>query len=223
MDMLFLKAVILVPLTLLPILNPIGNAPVFASAVAGAGSLTEQRIARQVALNCWFLLIGAMFIGSHVLAFFGISLPIVRVGGGLLVASTGWRYLNEQSQDAQRAGDPSVAWTEEALKTRSFYPISFPLTVGPGSIAAAITLGATAPAQLFDRLLASGSSALGLALTSAIIYLFYRYASRIVGMIGKPGTVIVRRLFSFILLCVGIQIAWNGVTDLLVQAGVVAG
>jgi multiple antibiotic resistance protein len=223
MDMLFLKAVMLVPLTLLPILNPVGNAPVFAAAVAGAGGLTEQRVARQVALNCWFLLIGAMFIGSHVLDFFGISLPVVRVGGGLLVASTGWRYLNEQSQDAQKAGNLPVAWTEEVLKTRSFYPISFPLTVGPGSIAAAITLGAAAPAQFLDRLLSFGSSALGLALTAGIIYLFYRYASRIVGMVGKPGTVIVRRMFSFILLCVGIQIAWHGVTDLLLQAGMVAG
>jgi multiple antibiotic resistance protein len=218
MDMLFLKTILLVPLTLLPILNPIGNAPVFAAAVAGAGGITQQKVARQVALNSWFLLIGAMFVGSHVLAFFGISLPVVRIAGGLLVATTGWRYLNEQAGDIQRAAEPATEWTDEALKTRSFYPISFPLTVGPGSITAAITLGAAAPVGLFDRVVSFGSSSLGIALTSAIIYLFYRYASRIVDMLGKPGTIIVRRLFAFILLCVGIQIAWLGATELLAQA-----
>lgn len=216
MDMFFVKAALLVPLTLLPILNPLGNATVFASAAAGAGPELESRLARQVALNCLFLLMGAMLIGSQVLAFFGISLPAVRLGGGLMVAAAGWRFLNET---AGQAPQDSNAWSEAALKTRSFYPISFPLTAGPGSLAAAITLGASEPAGLFDRALSVAGSMLGLTITVAVIYLFYRHASRIVGVLGEAGTVVVRRLFSFILLCAGIQVAWNAALDLLSLAG----
>ncbi|HEV7856630.1 MAG TPA: MarC family protein, partial [Herminiimonas sp.] len=99
MLILFLKAAILVPITLLPILNPFGNAPVFASLLGNVSRPAEVRMARQVALNCFIMLLGAMFIGSHVLMFFGISLPIVRIGGGILVAATGWRLLHDNGQD----------------------------------------------------------------------------------------------------------------------------
>ncbi|HEX2605682.1 MAG TPA: MarC family protein, partial [Oxalicibacterium sp.] len=137
MLIVFLKAAILIPITLLPILDPFGNVPVFANLSRYMSREAEARLARQVALNCWFMLLGAMFIGSHVLAFFGISLPIVRIGGGILVAVTGWRLLHDEGQNAIRDEVATEkAWSEEEFKMRSFYPISFPLTVGPGSIAA---------------------------------------------------------------------------------------
>ena len=82
MLILFFKAAILVPITMLPIINPFGNAPVFASLLGNVSRDVEKKLARQVALNCFFLLLGAMFIGSHVLMFFGISIPIVRISGG---------------------------------------------------------------------------------------------------------------------------------------------
>ncbi|GIZ50145.1 MarC family protein [Noviherbaspirillum aridicola] len=217
MDMFFLKAALLVPLTLLPILNPLGNATVFASAAAGAGPELESRLARQVALNCLFLLLGAMLIGSQVLAFFGVTLPAVRLGGGLMVAAAGWCFLNEAA--AGTGAQAGNAWSESLVKTRSFYPISFPLTAGPGSLAAAITLGATEPGDLYDRAASVAGSILGLAVTVAVIYLFYRHASRIVGLLGEAGTVVVRRLFAFILLCAGIQVAWNAALDLLAASG----
>jgi multiple antibiotic resistance protein len=223
MLILFLKAAILVPVTLLPILNPFGNAPVFASLLGNVSRPAEVRMARQVALNCFIMLLGAMFIGSHVLMFFGISLPIVRIGGGILVAATGWRLLHDNGQDAIRtqvATNPAEAWSDEEFKMRSFYPISFPLTVGPGSIAASITLGANTPTRLLDWVVSVGSAALGAALTALIIYLCYRYANSMVSLLGRLGTMVVLRLSAFILLCIGIQILWNGLTGLLAEAGV---
>src|SRR5690606_2148751 len=135
MLILFFKAAILVPITLLPILNPFGNAPVFAGLVGNLGQGAERKLARQVALNCFFMLLGAMFVGSHVLMFFGISLPIVRVGGGILVMATAWRLLHDNSQDAIRtqvATNQTEVWWDEEFKVRRFYPISFALTVRPG-------------------------------------------------------------------------------------------
>lgn len=221
MLILFWKAALLIPVTLLPILNPLGNAAVFANLVARANRTVERRIARQVALNCWFLLVGAMFIGSHVLAFFGISLPVVRVAGGLLVASTGWHLLRDTASDpirAQVADDCEDDWSSDALKLKSFYPISFPLTVGPGSIAASITLGASAPTRLLDWVVSFGSAAVGAGLTTLAIYLCYRHARALVGLLGRLGTLVALRLSAFILVCVGIEIVWHGLTDLVAES-----
>jgi len=226
MLIIFLKAVILIPVTLLPILNPFGIAPVFANLLGNVPRQIENRVARQVAINCWFLLVGAIFIGSHVLSFFGISLPIVRIGGGILVAVSGWRLLSENGQEAsiptQVAKTYDDELSNEELKARSFYPISFPLTVGPGTIAASITLGANTPARLVDWVMSIGSAALGSALTVLVVYLCYRSANKLVGLLGRLGTMVLLRLSAFILLCIGIQIFWSGFTGLLVETGLLA-
>lgn len=225
MLIIFLKAVLLIPVTLLPILNPLGVAPVFANLLGDVPRNIEKRFARQVAINCWFMLLGAIFIGSHVLAFFGISLPIVRIGGGILVAISGWHLLGDNEHDAAIPRQVVQVYDEsvnEELKARSFYPMSFPLTVGPGTIAASITLGANTPARLVDWVMSIGSAALGAALTSLVIYLCYRSAHQIVSLLGRLGTMVVLRLSAFILLCIGIQIFWSGLIGLLVETGLVS-
>ena len=92
----FIKSLALVPLTLLPIINPLSGAPVFIR-TAGSNPVVVRRMARQVAINSWCILVASMLVGIYVLDFFGISLPIVRLGGGLLVASSGWRMLNSSA------------------------------------------------------------------------------------------------------------------------------
>ncbi len=223
MLILFLKAALLIPITLLPILNPLGVAPVFANLLGDVSRQMEKRVARQVAINCWFMLVGSIFIGSHVLAFFGISLPIVRVSGGILVAISGWHLLGDSGQEATISKQVVKTYDDESneeLKARSFYPISFPLTVGPGTIAASITLGASAPSRLVDRVLSLGSTALGAALTVLIVYLCYRSANKIVSLLGRLGTMVVLRLSAFILLCIGIQILWSGIVGLLAEINI---
>jgi multiple antibiotic resistance protein len=221
MLILFLKAAFLIPITLLPILDPFGNVPLFANLSRNMTRHAEARLARQVAINCWFMLLGAMFIGSHVLMFFGISLPIVRIGGGILVAATGWRLLHDEGQNAIRAEVATEeAWSDEEFKMRSFYPISFPLTVGPGSIAASITLGANTPTRIVDWAISVGAAAIGVAITALVIYLCYRYANKVVSLLGTLGTMVLLRLSAFILMCIGIEILWHGVVDLLRESGV---
>ena len=134
----FLKAMVIVPLTLLPIINPLSGAPVF-MATAGGHPQAVQKLAKQVAINCFTVLVVSMLVGTYVLEFFGISLPIVRLAGGLLVAATGWRMLNSHDDDDVRTAvahsQPSPL-SEADIVRRSFFPITFPLTTGPGSIAA---------------------------------------------------------------------------------------
>lgn len=221
----FFKALIVVPITLLPILNPIAIAPIFLSMTGPIEPLVSRRLAKRIALNCFFLLMGAVFVGSYVLDFFGISLPIVRVAGGIVVAMAGWKLLNnDQGQDKLRASVAEASsngtWDKEELRRRSFYPFSFPLTVGPGTIAASITLGTQMPHKPVDWIITSIASALGVFLTSLVIYLCYRFARNMERMLGDVGAIVLLRLSAFILLCIGIEIGWAGISALLEDIGI---
>jgi multiple antibiotic resistance protein len=211
-----LKALVLVPVTLLPIINPLSTAPVFVATVGGDRVLAA-RLARQVAINSWFVVVTSMLIGTYVLAIFGISLPVVRVGGGLLVAATAWRMLHRTEDDdvhaaaAEKAAE--IPYAEVAR--RSFFPITFPLTTGPGTIAASITLGSQIPTTPVLYLAGAIVAAAGAALVAAAIYFVFTNSTRLVPWLGEVGMLVMTRLMAFILLCIGIQIMWNGLAELL--------
>ena len=207
----FFKSLVLVPLTLLPIINPLSGAPVF-SATAGANPLVVRRMARQVALNSWCVLVASMLVGIYVLEFFGISLDIVRIGGGLLVAASGWRMLQSRGRnDVQQAvAEEGAALTDAEISRRSFFPITFPLTTGPGAISAAIALGVHLPRTPVLYLLGVAVAVTGAGLTALAIYLCYRHAAALLALLGEIGTMVLMRLLAFILLCIGIEIMWTG-------------
>ncbi|HEX3944357.1 MAG TPA: MarC family protein [Rhizomicrobium sp.] len=197
---------------LFPIVNPVGSAPLFLGLTQFASDKSRNALARRVAVNSFFLLLGSLFVGSHVLEFFGISLPVVRIGGGLVVTAFGWKLLNS---DAKRDGDRT---TDDAPSTvpESFYPLTMPLTVGPGSISVAMTLGSQRPkaADLSALALVGGGGIAAIIAIAATVYLCYRFAEATVAALGKSGTDVVVRLSAFIMLCIGIQIMWSGWKDL---------
>ena len=203
--------------TLLPILNPTATAPIFLSLTEGASPGVREVLAARIARNVFLLLFAAMLIGSVVLDFFGISLAIVRVGGGLLVVASAWRLLNSSDGGAERSARLAEGFTVEMANRRAFYPLTFPIACGPGSIAAAITVGAS----LHDHasLIVSGTriagAVLGLSLVAASVLLCFRYAQQLLRLLGDTGTVVFLRLSAFILLCLGVQIVWDGASELL--------
>ena len=88
---------------LFPIINPVGNIPLFLSLSRSRTNRERNALAGRVAINSFFLLLGSLFMGSHVLEFFGISLPVVRIGGGLVVTVFGWKLLNsDERPDGER-------------------------------------------------------------------------------------------------------------------------
>jgi multiple antibiotic resistance protein len=206
------NAFLLVYAALFPIVNPFGSAPLFLSFTDGYTYAERARISRQIAINSFFLLLGSLLIGSHVLGLFGVSLPIVRVAGGLVVTAFGWKLLNSATPPDHNHDTQSAAAHEDP---DTFYPLTMPLTVGPGSISVAVTIGsqrATADWQQFT--LESAGAVASLVAMSLTVYLCYRFAPRLVSALGRGGTNVVVRLSAFILLCIGIQILWNGVKEL---------
>ena len=210
-----LKSLALVPVTLLPIINPLSTAPVFVATVRGDSTLAEK-LARQVAINSWFVVVVSILVGSYVLALFGISLPVVRIGGGLLVASTAWRMLHRTEDDDVHAAaaEKAAELSHAEVVRRSFFPITFPLTTGPGTIAASIALGAQIPPKPVLYFAGAIVAAAGAAIVSLSFYLIFRHSTRVVAWLGPVGMLVMTRLMAFILLCIGIQIMWTGWAEL---------
>ena len=167
------KGILLVVSALFPIVDPIGGSPIFLSLTRDYTAQTRRMLSRRIAVNSFILLIGSFAIGSHVLSFFGISLPVVQVGGGLIVISAGWAMLNQKDGNDRGAVGRTVNCTD-AMRD-AFYPLTLPLTVGPGSISIAITLGANETHQLGANLLAILAAAIGSAFIAATIYLCYGF------------------------------------------------
>ena len=207
------SALFLVFASLFPIINPIGGAPIFLALTRDCSAVERRVLSRKIAINSLVLLIGSLFVGSHVLQFFGITLPVVRVAGGLVLIAFAWKLLHS---DLDRAADPAaaaIAGAQQLAMKDSFYPLTMPLTVGPGSISVAIALGSQRPAieSGYGEIASAALGAtIGLTLLSIVIYICYRFAGTIVATLGTSGTRVLVRLTAFVLLCIGIQITWNG-------------
>jgi multiple antibiotic resistance protein len=209
-----IKAIFLIFTTLFPIVNPLGSAPLFLSLTHYYSGEERKILSRRIALNSILLIVGSYFVGTHILSFFGISLPVVQVGGGLVLTATGWALLKQNDEDSTKA-DVHRSVSDQDLSTKAFYPLTLPLTVGPGSISVAITLGAN-ETHIGHRIIYSILGALiGAFLIAASVYVCYAFSDRLARALGATGMSVIMRLSSFLLVCIGVQILWNGVAALL--------
>ena len=213
----FGKSFLLALAAILPIVNPPASAPVFVNVSREFGPALRPMLARRVGLNVALMLGVAMLVGTYVLDFFGVSIPIVRVAGGLIVAFTAWNMLYAQQLVSSDKTEMARALVDDShVRIQAFYPMTFPLTCGPGSISAAITVGAALHSR--DWPLTAANFAGGLAATLLIgllVTLTFRYAGRLLRPLGDVGLIVFLRLSAFILLCVGVQIFWDGASELL--------
>ncbi len=202
--------------TLLPILNPPAVAPIFLTLTEGASTNARTQLAQRVAINICLMLAIAMIAGNLVLVFFGISLPIIRVGGGLLVVATAWRLVSASDYDAQHAQNMAEAYTFDQVRSKAFYPLTFPMICGPGALSAAITVGATLHAESkADIALNLTGSLVAISVASLVVYFCLKFAAQFLYKLGSNGTAVLMRLSAFILLCLGVQIMWDGARELL--------
>jgi multiple antibiotic resistance protein len=206
------KNLLLVLVALFPIVDPLGGSPFFLALTRQYAPEARKALSWRIAINSFFLLVGSYFIGTYVLAFFGISVPVVQVGGGLIVIATGWNLLkqrDDEKHDVHRTVHPQDTFSQ------AFYPLTLPLTVGPGSISVAITLGANAAHHHQYQPLTILAALIGLVLIAVSILLCYGFADRLARILGATGMTVITQLSSFFLVCIGVQFAWNGIKALL--------
>ena len=215
----FAATILLAIGALLPIVDPLAGAPIYLVMTSGLTQDERRRMAKAVAINSFLLLIASTLVGAYVLDFFGVSIPAVQVAGGIVVCAIAWSLLNSPNDPPPLDRSESAEAMEDALSQRAFYPMTMPLTVGPGSISVAVTLGANPPGGFRPLLFTVLAHSTGILIVAASIYLCYRYADVIMRKFGPTGTSVIVRLSAFIMLCIGVQIAWNGLHGLLSSIG----
>lgn len=197
---------------LFSIVNPFGSALIFAQVLAGRTASERKWLAGKVGLYSLIVLLGSLWGGSYVLNFFGISLGALRVGGGLVVAARAWQLL--ESPENTEARKEQQAQPARLSPDAAFYPLTMPLTTGPGTISIAIALGAERPVAgegVFSFMLGLSAAAGVIAL---LVWVSYRYADTVISLLGNAGARVLTRLVAFLLLCIGMQIIVNGVEEL---------
>ena len=206
------KNLLLILIALFPIVDPLGGSPFFLALTTEYTPQTRKTLSWRISVYSFFLLIGSYFIGTYILAFFGLSLPVVQVGGGLVVIATGWTLLTQKDDD--KHGVKKTVQPQDILG-QAFYPLTMPLTVGPGSISVAITLGANAHGAALLHPFAILTALIALLLIAVSILLCYGFADQLAQILGATGMTIITQLSSFFLVCIGVQITWNGMKALV--------
>lgn len=215
------KAFLIAFSVLLPLINPLGSALVFLGLVGDAPPNVLRSLARRIAINNIVFLGIFELAGATILSFFGISLPIVQLSGGMVVAAMGWGVLNERSaragsldkeEETGQRSEPDMSHLVES----AFYPFTFPITSGPGTLVALLTVTAHVSDKVLSRnLLAHLGVFLAVVVLSVLVYFCYAYAPKITKKIPPSTAHGILRVIAFILLCIGVQIAWNGLAALL--------
>ena len=190
-------------LALFPIVNPFGGVPLFFTLTSGFPSGERNRTAMRTAMYVILILVFFMFLGRFVLNFFGISLPVLKIAGGLIVANTAWGMVTASSRMTSAESDE--ASTKEDI---SLTPMAMPILSGPGSIGVVMGLAAHADSALSYLGMVIGIVGVGVA-----VYLFLRLGGPLVARLGPGATGAINRIFGFLILAIAVQLVWDGVAD----------
>ena len=196
---------------LFSIVNPVSGAFIFRSRTDERTHLERVSLARQVGIYSAAVMLVALWGGSYVLAFFGISLPALRCAGGLVLALYAWELLNSPEQQEERKLEQ--ASHAKGLDDVAFYPLTLPFTTGPGTISVAVALGAARPAggrAIFPFFIGMSAAAVAIAVS---VWLLYRFTDQLSRLLGQVASRTVTRLSAFFQLCIGVQILITGVTE----------
>jgi multiple antibiotic resistance protein len=209
--MVVLRSFVLAFGALLPLINPLGSALLFLGVVGDEPPEVFRQLARKVAISTVLFLLIIELAGATLLNFFGISLPVVQFAGGLVVAAMGWQLLNEQTKSETATKSQAAEAGTGPLADKVFYPLTFPITAGPGCIVVTGTLVAHASRYTtVQNVFAHLGIALAIVALGVLIWLSYAYAPKITEKIAPQTVHGILRVIAFILLCIGAQISWNG-------------
>jgi multiple antibiotic resistance protein len=201
---------------LLPLINPLGSALVFMGLVGTPSPALYRTLARKVAISTTVFLFTIELLGTAMLNFFGISLPVMQVSGGFVLAAMGWGLLNQQEPQKKKEQDDGERTVYGSLDQKIFYPFTFPITVGPGCIVVMVTLSAHASMRgVLPNIAAHAGIVLAAVLLSVAVYFCYGYAPAITARVSPQTAHGILRVIAFVLLCIGVQITWNGLEAML--------
>jgi multiple antibiotic resistance protein len=195
---------------LFSIVNPVGAALIFNQVTTERSLAERQRLAGKVGSYSAIVLLASLWLGGYVLTFFGISLAALRIAGGMVVGIRAWGLLMQPAEHEERKAT-AAAPVQQSDDEVAFFPLTMPLTTGPGTIAVAIALSSQRPSSGIGTLAFFGGMSLAAACVALSIWVCFRWSDRVVAVLGKGGARILSRLIAFLLLCVGVQIIVTGI------------
>ena len=206
-------------MALFPVANPVGAGFIVNGFLSGLDEDERKVVVRKIAIYYLAIGIGSLAVGHLVLSLFSLSLPVVQLGGGLLICKTALECLSDSgSTPGMQSGAVSVAKPNDesllnSLKSKIFFPLTFPMSIGPGSISVILTLMASAsikgnwPKSILNYVIIAAA----IALMCLILYLFLTQGQRLMKRLGTSGNMIINKMVAFFTFCVGIQIVLSGV------------
>jgi multiple antibiotic resistance protein len=206
-------------ITLFPVVNPIGTAFILNPYFNDLSRKERKNAVKKIAFYAFAICTVTLFLGHWILQLFGISIPVIQLAGGIMICKMGWEFLSAGNNSPEQ--QVKVAHTAEAisfnrLQDKLFYPITFPVTTGAGTISVLFTLGArSAHEDTRDYLMNTGALMIAIIVTCMLIYIFYLNTKTLIQYIGPKGENIVNRISAFLIFCVGLQIAVNGIKALM--------
>jgi multiple antibiotic resistance protein len=213
----FLQLVFVGFLSLFPAVNPVGSAFIIDPLLSGLDNPERRAASKKIAFYCFLICTVSILIGTYILELFGLSIPIVQLGGGIMICRMGWQLLN--SEDGIKKGNKETAQPDkktDAIENLLFYPISFPMTTGAGTISVLLTLSAHGEdTDITKHLVKLGALFIAVLLICLVIYICYANTPRLIKRLGPRGEQIVNKLSAFLVFCIGLQIASSGIRTLL--------
>jgi len=204
-------------IALFPVVNPIGSSFVIDGFIKNLNAEQRKAATKKIFINCLLIGIGSLVVGHLVLLLFGLAIPVIQVGGGIIICKTGLEMLSgstTQEDDNKQETIDSIKLNE--LEQKLFYPISFPIVVGAGSISVIFTLMANGTMQ--NNFVHTGINylaiALALVIVLVILYVLLMQGHKFMKKIGKSGNLIINKLVAFITFCIGIQIFVTGISKI---------
>ena len=206
-------------IALFPVVNPIGSAFILAPYFTDLNDDQKRNAVKKITLYAFCICTGALFTGHWILELFGLSIPVVQLAGGIMICKIGWEFLSsdeEKNAPVAKEGEDKKDNAHVSIEDKLFYPITFPITAGAGTISVLFTLSAhSAGHTIKDYLIGTGAILLAIILICALIYIFYLNAKTMIAHLGSKGETIINRITAFLIFCVGLQIAITGIRSLI--------
>ncbi len=212
----FLQLLFFSIIALFPVVNPVGTAFIVSPYFSGLSDREKKVAVKKITLNAFSICAVTLFVGHWVLEIFGLSIPIIQLAGGIMICKMGWDSLSDDKEPEHHSADITATSPFESLKGKLFYPITFPITTGAGTISVLFTLSAhSAKAGIHNYFINTGAVLLAVVCICILIYVLYLNTKRFIQFLGSKGEKIINRIFAFLIFCVGLQIAVSGIKSLM--------
>lgn len=213
----FIHLVFIGFVALFPVVNPIGTAFIVSPYFAKLTRKERVSVVKRIVLYAFLICTIALFTGHWILELFGLSVPIIQLAGGIMICKIGWEFLASDKTDTptQTPEDNPAMNSLSGLENKIFYPITFPVTTGAGTLAVLFTLSTKVEVTDISQYLVNiGALMVSILLMCILIFLFYTNANRLINYMGSHNEKIINRLMAFLIFCVGLQIAVDGITQI---------